>query len=114
MKTTKSIVLILLSVLALSAVSLAGGKLAIQPGQGILPSTSPGNVMTLNGLCSETVCQLKWYVLLSSSEVGSIDIRSGPYTHFTAGPLPGTAIVIVQDEVGHMQFAKITVVEVKK
>lgn len=111
MKLHRVILAMALAVFALASASFAAEQLAVSPHQATLSlNGSPKNV-ELEAFCSQTPCNLKWYVLLSNNQVGNIDLTNGPVTHFIAGSLPGSAVVIVQDGQGNMQFSVITVLK---
>jgi hypothetical protein len=112
MRMRKLILAISLLFVAITPVSLmAGSKLAMMPGAGTVYVNGPVTSLTLDAFCNSTPCNLSWVVILSSDGVGNIDNSSGPKTTFTAGSLPGTAIVIVRDDQGHMAFASINVLQ---
>jgi hypothetical protein len=105
-------VFLALAVLLLVAIPLslsAGTMLALFPNNGTVYNGGPVTTIKLNAFCNSTPCNLTWMVVLSSDGVGSIDNTTGPNTTFTAGTLPGTAIVIVHDDQGHMAFSTINV-----
>jgi hypothetical protein len=112
MKGYKLTLAIAVALLAMASTSFANGKLALTPQQAtMLLNGPPIQKLELDAFCSQSPCNLKWYVLLSNSNVGSIDNNSGPVTHFIAGTEPGQAIIVVQDGQGNMQFAVITVLK---
>jgi len=111
MKATKlMLVIAVVAVLAFTSNAFAGGKIALSPQDATLATTGANSVLTLDAFCSTAVCNLKWFVIASSPNVGQIDATTGPVNHFHAQG-PGTAIVIVQDEAGNMAFTKINVVQ---
>lgn len=99
------LLLLVLTPLAL----MAGTKLAMLPGSGTVYINGPVSSITLDAFCNATPCNLSWMVVLSSDGVGSINNTTGALTTFTAGSVPGTAIVIVHDDQGHMAFATVNV-----
>lgn len=90
---------------------MAGTKLAMMPGNGTVYVNGPVSSLTFDAFCNSTPCNLSWVVIGSSDGVGTIDSQSGPKTTFTAGSIPGTAILIVRDDQGHMAFAVINVLQ---
>ena len=109
MKVNKLSLVIALALLAFTSTAFASGKLALTPQQATLPAAGPDSSVTLDAFCSQAPCNLKWFVIASNSKVGHIDLTSGPQTHFIADGAQGTAIVVVQDEAGNLEFSKITV-----
>ena len=111
MKVKKlTLVIAAVAVLAFTSSAFAAGKIALSPQDATLATSGPNSTLTLDAFCSTAVCNLKWFVIASSPNVGQIDATTGPVNHFHAQG-PGTAIVIVQDEAGNMSFTKITVVQ---
>ena len=108
MKAHKLILVMALAVLALASTAFASGKLALTPQQATVAAAANSST-ELEAFCSQSPCNLKWYVITSNSKVGHLDLTSGPVTHFIADGSQGTAIVVVQDEDGNMQFSTITV-----
>jgi hypothetical protein len=100
-----SLLLLILAPLAL----FAGTKLAMLPHAATVYVNGPVTSVTLDAFCNATPCNLTWMVILSADGVGSIDNTSGPTSTFTAGSLPGTAIVIVHDDQGHMAFCTVNI-----
>ena len=99
------------AVLALSLTGLAADQVFVTPdSQTIsLSGNVPAPQVTLSAFCNSTPCDIRWTVILSNSQVGSIDTRSGPVVNFTMGAEPGTAYIAASDGHGHSAVAKITV-----
>jgi len=108
----KKLMLVIAAVVALAFTSnaFAGGKLALTPQDATLSTTANNNVLTLDAFCSTAKCDLRWFVIASSPNVGGLDATAGMVNHFHARN-PGTAIVVVEDEAGNMAFSKINVVQ---
>jgi hypothetical protein len=110
MHSKKLILALGLILLTLTPLSLmAGTKLAMFPTSATVYVNGPVYSVTFDAFCNATPCNLTWTVILSSDGVGSINNTSGPATTFTAGSIPGTALLIVRDDQGHMGFATINV-----
>jgi len=104
------LVIAAVAVLAFTSNAFAAGKVALSPQDATLATSGPNSVLTLDAFCSTAECNLKWFVIATSPNVGQIDATTGPVNHFHAQG-PGTAIVIVQDEAGNMNFTRINVVQ---
>ena len=113
MKSKK--VILALGLLLLIAIHMslsAGTKLALMPGSGTVYTIGgPVTSLKFDAFCNATPCNLTWIAILSTDGVGSIDNATGPTTTFTSGNVPGTALVIVRDDQGHMGFATVNVVQ---
>jgi hypothetical protein len=113
MKSKKTILALGLLLLCLTPLSLmAGSKLALMPSSGTVYTTGgPVTSLKFDAFCNATPCNLTWIAILSTDGVGTIDNATGPTTTFTSGGIPGTALVIVRDDQGHMGFATVNVVQ---
>ena len=110
-KTRKLMWVMAVVVLAFTSTTFAAGNIAISPTEATLSTSGTNSSVALEAFCSSAVCSLKWYVLPSGPNVGTLQSASGFKNRFQASGQPGTAIVVVQDEEGHMAFAKITVID---
>jgi len=96
-------------VLAVTIAAFAANRVALLPGSGTLNVAGPTTQMNFDAFCNFTPCNITWIVVLSNSNVGSIDRTSGPQTTFTVGSSPGTAYIFASDGNGHMAQAKVDV-----
>jgi hypothetical protein len=97
------------AVLALSLTAFATLHIALLPATATLNMAGPTTQMTFDAFCNFTPCNITWVVVLSNSNVGSIDNTSGPQTTFTVGTSAGTAYIIASDGNGHIAQAKVDV-----
>lgn len=97
------------AVLALSLSAFATFHVALLPASATLNIAGPTTQKTFDAFCNSTPCNITWVLVLSNSNVGSIDNTSGPQTTFTVGTTPGTAYIIASDGNGHMAQAKVEV-----
>ena len=104
------LVIAAVAILAFTSSAFAASKIALTPQDATLNTAGDHSVLTLDAFCSTAACNLKWFVIASSPNVGALDAVAGQVNRFRATN-PGTAIVIVQDEAGNMAFTKITVVQ---
>jgi hypothetical protein len=98
---------VIAAVLALCMTAFAALHVAVLPSTAVISLATPAPV-TFDGFCSFS-CNLTWVVVLSNSNVGSIDNTSGPQTTFTPGTTTGTAFIFASDGNGHMAQAKVDV-----
>ena len=110
-RTTKLMWVMAVVVLAFASTTFAAGNIAISPSEVTLSTSGTNSSVTLEAFCSNAGCNLKWYLLAGTPNIGSLQSPSGFKNRFQASGTPGTAIVVVQDEAGNMAFAKITVVD---
>jgi len=99
----------LLVLILVPAAFAVGGKVAVDPPTATVYINGPTYSVELEGFCNTTPCNLTWILVLSSSNVGSLDTTTGPVVHFAVGTTPGTAMIIVRDGQGNSAHAAITV-----
>jgi hypothetical protein len=99
---------VIAAVLALCMTAFAALHVAVLPSTAVISLSTPSSV-TFDGFCSFSPCNLTWVVVLSNSNVGSIDNTTGPQTTFTPGTTTGTAFIFASDGNGHMAQAKVDV-----
>ncbi len=97
------------AVLALSLTAFATLHIALLPATATLNIAGPTTQKTFDAFCNFTPCNITWILVLSNSNVGSIDNTTGPQTTFTVGTTPGTAYIIASDGNGHIAQAKVDV-----
>jgi hypothetical protein len=97
------------TVVALAISALAANRVALLPASGSLTITGNTTQMNFDAFCNFSPCNITWILVLSNSNVGSIDRTSGPQTTFTIGTSPGTAYIFASDGNGHMAQAKVDV-----
>jgi hypothetical protein len=103
---------IAISVLLLTATGFSTGrKVALFPTTASVNVNGPVSTVELQAFCNQTPCNIQWIIVLSASDVGTINNQTGPTTTFTAGTGAGTAIVIASDGMGNMAHATVTVVQ---
>jgi hypothetical protein len=98
---------VIAAVLALSLTAFAALHVSVLPASAVVSLAAPTPV-TFDGFCSYQ-CNITWILVLSNSNVGTIDNTSGPQTTFTAGTSMGMAHLIASDGNGHMALATISV-----
>lgn len=97
------------AVLALSLTAFAAFRIAVMPSNAVIILAAPAPV-TFDGFCSDTPCNIKWTLVLSASNLGSIDNATGPKTTFTpTGTATGSAFLFASDGNGHIAQATINV-----
>jgi hypothetical protein len=100
---------VLVAVLGLTVAAFAANRVALLPASGNLNVGGPTTSIDFDAFCNFSPCNITWTVVLSNSNVGSIDRTSGPQTTFTVGTSPGTAFIFASDGNGHIAQAKIDV-----
>jgi hypothetical protein len=102
---------VIAAVLALSMSGFAQAlHVAVEPSTAtVIVGQGPQSAVNLDAFCSFTPCNITWTVILSDSNVGSINNTTGPTSTFVAGTTPGKAHIIVSDGNGHMAEATVTV-----
>ena len=65
------------AVLALSLSAFAALHVALLPGSATLNVAGPTTQKTFDAFCNFTPCNITWVLVLSNSDVGSIDNTSG-------------------------------------
>jgi hypothetical protein len=97
------------TVVALAVTALAANRVALLPASGSLSIAGQSTQMNFDAFCNFSPCNISWVLVLSNSNVGSIDRTAGPQTTFTVGSSPGTAYIFASDGNGHMAQAKVDV-----
>jgi hypothetical protein len=97
------------TVVALTISAFAASRVALLPAAGNLTINGNTTQMNFDAFCNFSPCNITWILVLSNSNVGSIDRTSGPQTTFTIGSSPGTAYIFASDGNGHMAQAKVDV-----
>lgn len=95
------------AVLALCLSAFATLHVAVIPANAVTSVASAAPV-TFDGFCSYT-CTITWTLIVSNSNVGSINNTSGPVTTFTPGSASGEAVLFASDGNGNMAQARIVV-----
>jgi hypothetical protein len=98
-----------ITVVTLAISALAASRIALLPASGNLTVNGQTTSLNFDAFCNFTPCNITWVLVLSNSNVGTIDRTSGPQTTFTIGTSPGTAYIFASDGNGHMAQAKVDV-----